>query len=412
MIENQFEHHVRFDNFKMNNLSNNDTVSSFIVSHNTFVSIWSTEYIVLAVYLGTFALIGIIGNIPVLIVYFHRKEQTASNTFIKALAMLDLIVCSLIMPYTMVYELHLVQSDLVCRTFEFIRHFAIFASGTTLVAIAVERYIAVCRITHKMTVKNVQCGMLFIFVLGCVTAGPSTGIFAVVSLNEIETVKCHFRHALTSGKFCHFTYSIVGETFALIYQGMLMVLFFVSLITIVILYLIIYMVLWQRTQFRKRALSRTAREYSGNSEIHSSICDQQPSLKPENGENEISRTYEFDNEDSDVVNKALSSLNNNANVKQKTKKIDKVRRIYHRRTAKMLFLCTVIFLLTWLPFWIDIFGISDNLVFRYLFFIGNASNPIVYGIVNSQIRREFYKLLSNCCFGIFFRGHQRASLSI
>jgi hypothetical protein len=69
------------------------------------------------------------------------------------------------------------------------------------------------------------------------------------------------------------------------------------------------------------------------------------------------------------------------------------RKLYIARgTAKMLFLCTVIYSLTWLPFWIDIFGITDNLVFRYLFFIGNATNPIVYGIVNDQIRREFQKL--------------------
>lgn len=403
MLANRNVHYVAYppDNIKMFNYSVSDNVSISVLSQIGNSSYWTTEYIVLAVYLGTFGLIGVIGNIPVLIVYFHRKEITASNTFIKALAILDLVVCSMIMPYTMVYELHLVQSDVICRTFELVRHFTIFASSSTLVAISIERYLAVCKITHKMSIKNLQQGMFVIFLLSCVAAGPSIGIFAVVSQNEIGDVRCHFRHQATSGKFCHFTFTIAGERYALIYQGVLMVFFFVSLVIIVILYIIIYIVLWRRTQFRKRALSRTPRECSINSE-RSSVCENQPSERQANGDVEISGNYEFVNDDFDE-NKDSSVINNNLNMKLKNRKTEKkVRRIYHRRTAKMLFLCTVIFSLTWLPFWIDIFGITDNLIFRYLFFVGNATNPIVYGIVNDQIRREFQKLLYRCCFRTIF----------
>lgn len=407
MIEKTNKYYVEFTDGKMINFSNNGNIS--ISVSTDFSSYWSAEYVILAVYLGLFSIVGILGNIPVLIVYFHRKEQSASNTFIKALAILDLIVCSMIMPYTMIYELHLVQTDVVCRTFEFTRHFAIFASNLTLVAIAAERYIAVCCITHKMSVKNVQHGMLFIFVLSCVSAGPSIGIFTVVSDYEVRDVKCKFHHDLTDGKFCHFTYSLYGQVYAVIYQGVLMVLFFVSLIIIVIFYIIIYMVLWQRTKFRKRALSRSPKECPEISEIRSSLCDKQ---KQEHVDNEVSRTYEFDNEDSEVISKDIQVLNNNSKLNSKKRKAEKIRRIFHHRTAKMLFLCTVIYLLTWLPFWIDIFGLTNNLVFRYLFFIGNATNPIVYGIVNGQIRKEFQNLLSRCCIGKLFGVKSRSSFSV
>ena len=60
----------------------------------------------------------------------------------------------------------------------------------------------------------------------------------------------------------------------------------------------------------------------------------------------------------------------------------------------MLFLCSVVFLITWLPFWVDVFNHTHNLCLRYLFFLGNASNPLVYGISNAQFRRSFVKLFA------------------
>lgn len=368
-----------------------------------YADMWTLDYTSFAIFISVFSLIGLVGNVPVLIVYLHRKEQTASNTFIMTLAILDLTVCAFIMPYTLVYELHLVYSDVVCRTFEFLRHFLIFASNLTLVAIASERYIAVCKITHKLSVTNVRHGITFIFLLSCFVAGPSIGIFAVVSSNDVEDVKCKFKHELTVGKFCHFTFTIIGETYAIIYQGILMTLFFVSLIVIVVFYVIIYSELWKRTKFRRRALSGRPKEAQEISEAQSSLCEQPLTLKTDKNVSDVVRTYEFENDESDVVIKESQVVSNNINTKTKKTKTEKIRRVYHRRTAKMLFLCTVIYLITWLPFWGDIFGISDSLLLRYLFFIGNATNPIVYGIVNTQIRKEFKILWSRFCSWRIFR---------
>lgn len=387
---------------KWTNMSNISEFGNVTVSL-IFGDIWTLDYISFAVYIAIFSLLGNIGNIPVLIVYLHRREQTASNTFIMALAILDLTVCALIMPYTLVYELHLVYSDVICRIFEFVRHFTIFASNLTLVAIAGERYVAVCKITHKLSVQSVRQGLFFIFLLSCFAAGPSIGMFASVSPQEVQNVQCKFKHELTVGRFCHFTYSIFGETYAVIYQGILMLLFLSSLIIIVVFYIIIYSELWKRTKFRKRALSGRPKEGPEISEAQSSFCEQPLTTRPESNYSEVIRTYEFENDESDVVIKEGPTMNNNAKIKAKKPKAEKVRRVYHRRTAKMLFLCTVIYLITWLPFWVDIFGISNSLLLRYLFFIGNATNPIVYGIVNTQIRKEFKTLWSRCCIMKIFK---------
>ncbi|XP_060066757.1 growth hormone secretagogue receptor type 1-like [Ylistrum balloti] len=389
------------------------TAFQLLGTSNTSIP-WTWEYIALAVYLTIFAIIGTVGNIPILIVYFHRNDHTTANTFIKVLAIIDLLVCSLIMPYTMVYELHVVRNDVVCRTFEFLRHFVIAASNITLCAIAVERYIAVCRLTLRMSVQNVNRGMVFIALCSMLFGAPSIGIFAVVSDEEVNNVNCAYDHSVTRGKFCHFTYAILGEKLVTIYQGGLMITFLLTLTLIVVLYVIVYTVLWKKTKLRKR-MTGIPREFSLTSEASQSYSDPQKNKIeweyskihiPDEGTAVVTNTSLPEQEvTADVVTTVVQKTKQNTagnsykfhdvfkRVRPSCKETgDKVRRRNHRKTAKMLFLCTVIYLITWLPFWLDIFGITSNMVLRYLFFIGNATNPIVYGIVNGQVRKSLKKL--------------------
>ncbi|OWF54160.1 growth hormone secretagogue receptor type 1-like [Mizuhopecten yessoensis] len=394
---------------------------------------WTLEYITLAVYLTLFSVIGTLGNIPILIVYFHRNDHTTANTFIKVLAIIDLLVCSFIMPYTMVYELHMVRNDVVCRTFEFLRHFVIVASNLTLVAIAVERYIAVCRLTLRMSVQNVNRGMIFIAFCSMLFGAPSVGIFAVVSDAELTNVSCAYDHSVTHSKFCHFTYAILGETLVTLYQGGLMVIFLLTFLFIVVLYLIVYTVLWKKTKLRKR-MTGIPKEFSLTSEASQSYSEPHKNKI----DWEYSKVHIHADETAVVTNASSQGPEVTADVVtsvQKTKlnvagntykfhdvfkrirpssKVDsgdKIRRRNHRKTAKMLFLCTVIYLITWLPFWLDIFGITKNMVLRYLFFIGNATNPIVYGIVNCQVRKSLKKLcgefVQKCTIGRTPKGSQK-----
>lgn len=63
-----------------------------------------------------------------------------------------------------------------------------------------------------------------------------------------------------------------------------------------------------------------------------------------------------------------------------------------RKTSIMLFVCSIIYILTWTPFWLDVFNVTQSLVLRYMFFIGHACNPVVYGIINNQVRSDVIKL--------------------
>jgi hypothetical protein len=310
----------------------------------------------------------------------------------------------------MVYELHMVGSDVACRLFEFLRHFAIAASNITLVAISVERYIAVCHLARKMSVDHVNRGVVSILVISCVMAAPAMGTFAVVSYKEISDIHCSYgEFHVSSGNFCHFTYSVMGELLVSIYQGVLALSFVVTLGTIMVLYIIVYYVLWKRSKLHRKRHARS-RLVSDVGELSCSkdrvLTEKTQYLEMENSKSLVEQTEgnSVSEKESDVYTRELSVQEYTPPPPEKPRhrmkhttsvllERENLRRAAHRKTAKMLFLCSVIYLITWLPFWLDIFGLTGNLLLRYMFFIGNASNPIVYGIVNAQIRKSFKKLL-------------------
>ncbi|KAK3591906.1 hypothetical protein CHS0354_005119 [Potamilus streckersoni] len=418
---------LHFDNTSGYNLNDSDSGEAFPPMNVYFLY----KLTWLAVMLTVFALVGTFSTLPVLVVYFGKRETLATNTFIKVLAILDMMVCSMIIPYTVVFEFQVVTSDFTCRTFEFLRHFAISASNLTLVAIAVERYFAVCKITKKLSVQNVN------FV------GENESDYILKTKSFISNTK----------KYCRFTYSVIGITTATTYQVVQMVTFFLTFALIVVLYSTVYYVLWKRTKtrcamFRRKRSCQTGSgcdvifgEQPGGIELDNSIhgersansfsdnspkfIDNNESLSDISEQTFYIREAKISCNREDVENNFKGSNNNNNN----NHKINKIivfegsslfrrfkiectpklkrnqrKNVSHRRTAKMLFLCSVIYLVSYLPFWLDVFGFTNNILLRYFFFMGNASNPIIYGIANDQLRRSFWGLLRNwykkcCCKG-------------
>ncbi|KAL4225175.1 hypothetical protein ACF0H5_015867 [Mactra antiquata] len=431
-------------------------------------TIWTYDIICLIAMITVLSITGTLGNAPTLIVFLKRKDRHASSTFIKILAVLDLLVCMFVMPFTIFYELHTVTSDVSCRVFEFLSHFTVLASNATLVAIATERYIAVCKIGLKLTVKMINKGTGAIIISSVLISMPSIGVFAVVDMNSIANVSCSFPHDQVDTATCHFTYNILGKEAVTIYQVAQVFIFFAILIIIIVLYTSVYSVLWKRSKIRKHITSNrpkvrsTAVQSVGDDSkymemlpindksetvvIHSANGNHPETvvMHTANGNHLVERRTSLPSlyigtlhknfrrrtlsEPSDlpssfesgyVTPQAISATAESLIMPQKTSRskskpdidLDKKaalykakKRYYHIRTAKMLFLCTVIYLVTWIPFWLDIFGVTNSRTLRYLFFIGHATNPIIYGIVNKQVRVAGKRLFFQCIRSVFNSG--------
>lgn len=63
------------------------------------------------------------------------------------------------------------------------------------------------------------------------------------------------------------------------------------------------------------------------------------------------------------------------------------------KTWTMLSICTFLYIVCWIPFSINILNVYRSLVLKYFFFIGQASNPIIYSIVNVKVRKQIKELL-------------------
>ena len=61
----------------------------------------------------------------------------------------------------------------------------------------------------------------------------------------------------------------------------------------------------------------------------------------------------------------------------------------HIRTAAMLFVVTVVFVLTFAPaFLISLNVVSHSRLIFYIYFFNNVANPVIYSFMNSYFRRE------------------------
>src|SRR6218665_1822819 len=111
-------------------------------------------YVVMAI-LILLSLTGTAGNALVMYVFSQKKDKLVSTLFILVLALVDFVTCLVVIPYTIYMEFvtfH-IDSDFVCKLYQFIITSNIPFSAFIMVAIAVDRYFCICHpFLHAMTV--------------------------------------------------------------------------------------------------------------------------------------------------------------------------------------------------------------------------------------------------------------------
>ena len=325
--------------------------------------------IAMAVVLSTFAITGVVGNTIILLVYHKRKEKLVANYFIQALALIDLVACALVIPWTIVLDMSGVFNDPMCKMAELIRHLTISASTLTMVGVAVERYIAICRPTKTFTPRHGKNALLGIFVASFLASLPASTFFEVdFKLSNGVTIYLN----------CQYSPAMIGTVWNYLYNAVLVIIFFGGIVTMTVLYSKIFKVVVERTQ-RKNARV-------GIAPIEAPHPSQKASTAfPSNSVNE------------DDVS-AIDMSCERRRIKDSTTKTPKTpSRSAQYKTAVMLFAVTIIYFVSWLPFWLTVFNLFSTEcrpLIRYFFFINNASNVLVYSIVNKTLRDDMKRLLT------------------
>lgn len=146
-------------------------------SNNTKLTLTGTSYEPVWIWLTSFLLPFInIGNVLVIVSYFsNRQLHTRTYTLLVSLAVSDLLVGAIAVPFwieCMLHQAKCIQNQLL---FKFLDLFSAFASILHLTTITIERYVAICRpYFHERLSGRFHMGaLIFVWTFALTMAGLS-----------------------------------------------------------------------------------------------------------------------------------------------------------------------------------------------------------------------------------------------
>ncbi len=386
------------------------------------------------VMLSFLSVTGTIGNALVLYVFYLKKDRLTSTIFILAMAFIDFLTCLLVIPFTiyMEYIRFYIKSDFLCKLYQFMITSSIPYSAFIMVAIAIDRYFCIC---HPF----VKAITLFRAKLLCVCLGIfATGIGIIVSLmygvyqempvpqffphndsiqtihplpaqtdttqnvatdlslpeknsneslyiiNEITHKSSYLdtvpsRNEIVFDGHCEPSFFILTEKFMLQYQKFYTALFTTCFVIVVILYSLIYRSVLARRTRRQKSKSKSLAMVMSTTD-----CKDCP---PPTEDTELTLVNGGD-ESSSMREKSKKG----GKSKRKSTKKDK-NSMANLKTAFMLFVVTVAFVVTYSPaFLMALQILTYNVIVFYMYFANNVVNPVIYAFMNKNFRDDLRKL--------------------
>ncbi|GAB1864655.1 Probable G-protein coupled receptor No18 [Camponotus japonicus] len=363
------------------------------------------EAVVATLTLSFLVVATVFGNMLVILsVFTYRPLRIVQNFFIVSLAVADLAVAILVMPFNVAYLLlgkwifgiHLCKLWLTCDVL------CCTASILNLCAIAMDRYWAITdpiNYAQKRTLKRVLGTIAGVWILsGAISSPPLAG------WND-------WPEELEPGTPCQLTrrqgyvvYSSLGS-------------FFIPLLLMSLVYLEIFLA----TRRRLRERARQSRLGPVQSTRHRETDDAEESVSSETNHNERStprlqaKPSLIDDEPTEVTiggSGTTASTRRGAGaggavatstVYQFIEERQRISLSKERRAARTLGVIMGVFVVCWLPFFLMYVIVpfcsaccpSERMVYfiTWLGYINSALNPLIYTIFNLDYRRAFRRLL-------------------
>ncbi|XP_046581577.1 cholecystokinin receptor-like [Haliotis rubra] len=337
------------------------------------------------IFLASLLICGIPGNIIVCFVYKFNFPSGPSKSFILGLALFDLQVCFIGVPFEIVdlktdYFLNIPS---LCKIVRFSNTLASAASVLTLLVIAVYRYKKICLPFKKqITMKEVRYAFAGVGISALFISWPALVFYGNQTklIGGYETTDCSFDNVFMS-KF-----------FPQLYQVFLGVLCFIMIGILVVLYtLIVFQIIRQKR--RGRALG----SHSGTLGSRLDLTED-TKHKPPGGLRKGSKAI------------SASTLSIGGEVRSATLERKQAKHVKRSQTTIMMLLVTVAFIVSYIPH--VVLQMTRRLdsgfearvhcnksasaaykLFLRSFFLNSAINPIIYGFYNTRFRRESKRLL-------------------
>lgn len=373
------------------------------------------DILVVIGYLMTFSLAGSVGNAFVIYIFSRKREKSTTTVFILVLAMTDFFTCLVIIPFTIYYEVMAkkINSNVQCKVYMFLITSNIPFSAFIMVLIAFDRYFKICRpwnqcLDIRMSKKIVIEVLIFALSLGIIPSlthgvypisdetstkenvttspvfagdkqGAHNGTVMVLNNTAYQDLRPKFPGNVSSNSsdmrriyegYCMPVHEYFSQIFMNTYQNTYASLFLISCAFVTVLYALIFKsITLRRYKKSKRAFKGMDRRTSTaiTNTCTTRLTTTEP---PETDQNRRAPT------NNNYVNESKRSVRNKL-------------RLANIKTAGILFVVTIVFILAFLPAWLmSIRVIKANIIVYYLYFSHNIANPIIYAFFNVTFRKD------------------------
>ncbi|XP_013389468.1 orexin receptor type 2 [Lingula anatina] len=405
--------------------------------------------------LALFMITGTAGNALVLYVYGRKKENTSTRVFIITLAVIDLLSCAIVVPFTIVveYTRYRLLVDFLCKFYQFLVTSTIPMSAFVMAAIAIDRYICICHPTrNKITIGQVKIAVAVLgalaSIMGIMTAlcyKAAAGTVYLQKCNEtlceIETLEYEQLPEIYSPSVnetflnpsdaaprgtCISDTALLGEGFKPIYRKVHASLYAVVFLIISVIYFLLFISVqkhnWRRSKLlgsqkarasmmpRATSLNGNEADDRGDQSPHAGAnghtCETRgvhdvPIMHEEPTINLLAPPIPLESPKTDTPSKKRKPrrerINSDVNdVKRLEKKIS--REMYLKaniKIAMMLFVVTLVFVVTYLPAALMANGaVKYKIYIFYCYFINNMANPVIYSFMNKKFRQDLKQIFA------------------
>ena len=383
------------------------------------------EVCVIMVMLSIFSVIGVTGNALVLYVFSQKRDHQVANHFIIVLAFIDFITCLVVIPWTMYLEYVGLEmsSDWLCKLYQFLISSNVPFSVLVMVAIAIDRYFCICHpfmqaltlirariVTGVMALLALSLGVfcaclfgIYVYIDDPVYTELNAVNDSMVASSATPSYEISYVRNLYYVGICQPSNTIFNYSVHMKYQKFHTAVYLICLVVIIVLYSLIYRLVRKRRARRLEQQSMRLMPANQDSTMSGSPITDCVTLngdsKPCNGKLDIEKKSHGDSIKSNHSNGSDNGGGGSQKDNKKTWSSANTRdsrrermRIANLKTAAMLFVVTVVFIITYMPAFIMTMIGKVKIIPFYFYFANNVANPAIYSFMNKNFREDLIKI--------------------
>ncbi|XP_028972311.1 cholecystokinin receptor isoform X2 [Esox lucius] len=346
-------------------------------------------------------LLSVFGNLLIIVVLtVNKRMRTVTNSFLLSLAVSDLMMAVFCMPFTLIPNIleDFIFGAAMCKTVTYFMGLSVSISTFSLVAIAIERYSAICNPLKSRAWQTRSHAYRVI------AATWALSLVIMVPYPVFSHLKAFHKPDRTKGHMCRLDWPS-GEIEQTWYMLLLFILFFIPGLVMIVAYGLISRELYRGMKFELDLNKESTALKNGvntnvktsNTETDDDGCYIQVSKKPP--------AIEF----STLTAPTLAPPKPKVSAEHPRSNTSEAKLLAKKRVIRMLIVTAVLFFVCWMPLYSantwKAFHISSAhrllsgapISFIHLLSYTSACvNPIIYCFMNTRFRKALLATFARC----------------